>query len=274
MSKIEDALKKAKASRSNLSQVASTNITVGENPVVSGRSISVVKKTSSLIKLMRDEATADEGELINKGIILPDSANADVTDSFRFLRTQLLQKSKNGNFIVLVTSCVDGPDSAFVSMNMGAAFSLDESKTSLVLDCDFQSDYFEDMLELDYEDGLIDFLEGEAEIGEILKDIGIKRLRLIPSGRRHQIESEYFTTDRMKVLLDGIVERYQDRFIVLNSPAISDSVDASILIDLVDYVVVVAPYAGVSVKDLDESIKKIDKSKLLGVVINDIPKWL
>lgn len=274
MSKIEDALKKAKANRSNHSQVASTNSTVDANSVVSGTSMSVVKKTSSLIKLMRDEAAADEGELINKGIILPDSANADVTDSFRFLRTQLLQKSKNGNFIVLVTSCVEGADSAFVSMNMGAAFSLDESKTSLVLDCDFQSDHFEDMLDLDYDVGLIDFLEGEAEIGDILKDIGIKRLRLIPSGHKLHIESEYFTTDRMKVLLDGIVERYQDRFIVLNSPAISDSVDASILIDLVDYVVVVAPYAGVSIKDLDESIKKIDKSKLLGVVINDIPKWL
>lgn len=274
MSKIEDALKKAKENRSNISPVASTSGAVEANSVVSGTSMSVVKKSASLIKLMRDEASAGESELTSKGIILQDSTNADVTDSFRFLRTQLLQKSKNGNFIILVTSCVEGADSAFVSMNMGAAFSLDESKTSLVLDCDFQSDHFEEMLGLDYEAGLIDFLEGEAEIGDILKDIGIKRLRLIPSGHKHHIESEYFTTDRMKVLLDGIVERYQDRFVVLNSPAISDSVDASILVDLVDYVVIVAPYAGVSTKELEESIKKIDKSKLLGVVINDIPKWL
>lgn len=275
MSKIEDALKKAKANRSNLSQdeKADSGSMRGDVSFTSGKSISVVKNSTSLIKLMKNEASAEAGDLINKGIILADSDNSEVTDSFRYLRTQLLQKSRNGNFIVLVTSCVPGTDSAFVSMNMGAAFAFDESKTSLVIDCDFQTDCLEDMLDLDYEEGLIDFLEGGAEITDILKDIGIKRLRIIPSGQRNLIESEYFTTDRMKVLLDGLVERYHDRFVVLNSPSISESVDASILVELVDYVVVVAPYGNVATKELEESIKKIDKSKLLGVIINDVPKW-
>lgn len=274
MSRIEEALKKAKQSRKELVATSSSGNTNRDRSSSSGNAISVVRSsTSSLIKLMKDEVRRDDEELLNKGIIRPNSEKSGVTDKFRFLRTQLLQKSKNANFIVLVTSCSSGIDSSFVSMNMGAAFSFDETKTSLVIDCDFKSSDFEDMLDLDYELGLLDFLEGTADVSEIIKDVGIKRLRVIPSGNESNNASESFTTDRMKLLLDGLVERYTDRYVVLNSPAISKSVDTSILIDLVDYVVVVVPYGRVKNKDLEATLKRIDKSKLLGVILNDVPEW-
>lgn len=274
MSRIEEALKKAKQSRKELAVSPSSGKADESHSVRYGRAMSVVKTSaSSLIKHMNNEVTIDDGELVNKGIIRPNAENSGVTDKFRYLRTQLLQKSKNENFIVLVTSCSNGKDSSFVAMNMGAAFSLDESKTSLVIDCDFQSSDLEDMLELNYEHGLLDFLDGNANVSEIIKDVGIKRLRVIPSGNDSNKVSESFTTERMGVLLDGLVDRYNDRYVILNSPAISESVDTSILIDLVDYVVVVIPYGKVKNKDLEATLKRIDKSKLLGVVLNDVPDW-
>jgi protein-tyrosine kinase len=274
VSKIEDALKKAKTTRKSLTVSPVKNRNDDVNSIVSGRVMSVVKESAtSLIKFMKVESLADDDELLRKGIILPDSSGSKVTDSFRYLRTKLLQKAKNENFVVLVTSCSEGEDSAFVAMNMGAAFSFDESKTSLVIDCDFQSNDLEEMLELDYELGLLDFLEKGIGVNEILMDVGIKRVRVIPSGKKDHVDSEYFTAERMKVLLDDLVERYQDRYVFLNSSSISASVDASMLVDLVDYVVLVVPYGKVSGDVLEESIKKIDESKLLGVILNDIPEW-
>lgn len=275
MSRIEEALRKAKESRSKQLVSASSEGESQTSPV-SGGAISVVKKSSSssLIKLMKNDIDIDDEKLLNKGVIRPGSERSGVTDSFRYLRTQLLQKSKDENFIVLVTSCSDGVDSSFVSMNMGAAFSFDETKTSLVVDCDFQSDNLDTMLDLEYEYGLLDFLDGNAEVSDIIKDVGIKRLRVIPSGVNAGSSSESFTTVRMKMLLDGLVERYQDRYVVLNSPAISESVDTSILIDLVDYVVVVVPYGKIKSKDLELTLKRIDKSKLIGVIMNDVPEWV
>ncbi|MDH5424052.1 MAG: CpsD/CapB family tyrosine-protein kinase [Gammaproteobacteria bacterium] len=276
MSRIEEALRKAKESRSNQLISASSDGEVQTPTAVTGGAISVVKQSSSssLIKLMKENVTIDDEKLLSQKIIRPGSEKSSVTDSFRYLRTQLLQKSKDENFIVLVTSCGDGVDSSFVSMNMGAAFSFDETKTSLVVDCDFQSDTLDTMLDLDYEYGLLDFLDGNAEVVDIIKDVGIKRLRVIPSGLNAGRSSESFTTLRMKMLLDGLVERYQDRYVVLNSPAVSESVDTSILIDLVDYVVVAVPYGKVKKKDLENTLKRIDKSKLIGVVMNDVPEWV
>lgn len=275
MSRIEEALKKAKASRNSLVVADSTDEEKMSRQLVAGRSMSVVKKQpSSMIKLMREYVASDNDELTRKGIILPDSSKSAVTDSFRYLRTQLLEKSKNNNFIVLITSCGGGEDSAFVSINLGAAFAFDESKTSLVIDCDFKTNTMDSMLMLEPGNGLIDFLEDDADVSDVLKDVGVKRLRFIPSGNIDHIESEYFTTERMRALLDGLVERYDDRYIFLNSPAINDSVDASILVNLVDYVIVVAPYGRTSTKELEAAIDRIDKSKLLGVILNDIPEWV
>jgi len=273
VSKIEDALNKARADGSNLSQ-ARHDIKTLENPLVAGVLKNAVKKTSSsLIKLMKQDAEISDEELINKGIILPDTSRSKVTDSFRHLRTQLLQKSKNENFIVLVTSVAEGSDSSFVSMNMGAAFSFEESKTSLVIDCDIKSHKLEDMLGLEYEYGLLDFLESDIDTSEILKDVGIKRLRIIPSGQKKNIENEFFTTEKMKRLLDDLVDRYNDRYVVLNAPSIMTSADTNILIELVDYVVVVVPYGRVTNSDLEMALRKIDKEKLIGVVLNDVPGW-
>ena len=274
MSKIEEALKKAKNNSKRKNESPSES-NLNANNVISGNNKSIVKlKTSSQIKLMKEQAGISDEELNNKSLIIQSLNQSKITDSFRNLRTQLLKNSKDENFVVLITSCTTGTDSSFVSMNLAAAFAFDESKTSLVIDCDIDAHHLEDMLSLDYEYGLLDFLEHEeVRVNEILHDIGIRRLRVIPSGSRQSDECEYFTTERMKVLLDGLVERYQDRYVVLNSPPLSESADTSILIDLVDYVVVVVPYGSVSNSDLDAVLSKIDKSKLLGVILNDVPDW-
>ena len=274
MSKIEEALKKAKNNSKRKNESPSEN-NLNTNNIILGNNKSIVKlKTSSQIKLMKEQAGISDEELNNKSLIIQSLNQSKITDSFRNLRTQLLKNTKDENFVVLITSCTTGTDSSFVSMNLAAAFAFDESKTSLVIDCDIDAHHLEDMLSLDYEYGLLDFLEHEeVKVNEILHDIGIRRLRVIPSGSRQSDECEYFTTERMKVLLDGLVERYQDRYVVLNSPSLSESADTSILIDLVDYVVVVVPYGSVSNSDLDAVLSKIDKSKLLGVILNDVPDW-
>jgi len=269
VSKIEEALKKARKNPRKEADV------VEKNTVISGSGKSIAKiKTNSEIGLMKDESELTEQELNSKGLIVRNETQPKVTDSFRNLRTQLLKNSKNENFVVMVMGCIAGNDSAFVTMNLGAAFAFDETKTSLVVDCDISSHKLEDMLSLDYEHGLVDFLEDEnISVNEILHDVGISRLRVIPSGIEKFKECEYFTKGRMKVLIDGLVERYHDRYIVLNSPSLNESADANILIELVDYVVVVVPYGSVNESELEGTLNKIDKTKLLGVVFNDVPNW-
>lgn len=273
MSKIEEALRKAREKKGDKISSPAEKKPLND-PVISTHARSLVRTaTSSLISLMKAESEVDSAELMSRGIIVSDAKGNKVTESFRYLRTQLLQKSNNENFIIMVSSVEEGNDSSFVSMNMAAAFAFDETKTSLVIDCDIKTKRIEEILDLEYEYGLLDFLENDLEVAEILKDIGIKRLRVIPAGRKTQIESDNFTNTRMKILLDNLVERYQDRYVILNSPSIMHSADASILVELVDYVVLVVPYGKVTGAELEKALGKVDKAKLLGVILNDVPGW-
>jgi len=68
-----------------------------------------------------------------------------------------------------------------------------------------------------------------------------------------------------------IKERYDNRFVVVDGPAMTTSADARILSDICDYTVLVLPYGGVTPGVLDGIVDEIDERKLAGIVINDQP---
>lgn len=271
MSKIEDALNKAKSSNKTVS-IAPKNIRNSKGLVKKQEHRKSLANIQSLIHEMQESELLTKDELETKNIITTDNKNALVTDRFRELRTQLLQLSKGENFVLLVVT-VDGcKDGDFVSINIGASFALDENKTSLVVDCNAQSMNFEQMLELNGKLGLSDYISDQyLDVGDVIYDVGLKRLRVVPIGVNEGAQTEYFTSTRMKKMIDDLVVRYQDRYIVLNGPPINHSADAKILIDLADYVILVVPYGKISTDKFEEAISKIDSSKLAGVVLNNAP---
>ena len=73
--------------------------------------------------------------------------------------------------------------------------------------------------------------------------------------------------------MGGLLNRYSDRYIFINAAPVKDSADARILIDLCDYVILLVPYARSTKNSVKDAADAIDKEKLLGVVLNNIPKF-
>jgi len=71
--------------------------------------------------------------------------------------------------------------------------------------------------------------------------------------------------------MQDITTRYDNRYVVVDGPALSNSTDARILSDLCDFTVLVVPYGKVTPGLLDSLVDEIDEQKLAGVVINDQP---
>lgn len=282
MSKIQDALNKAKEIRKvgaeNAGKVSENN--KGSSNI---RALSISKNTSTIatritssreIALMKDDVLLDSKELSKRKIISPDlDDDAKTANSYRDLRTKLLSKSNGRNFIAMVTSCGDDRSSAYVASNIAAAFSLEKTKTSLLIDCNLNNPILDDVLEITVKNGLIDYLENEdINIESILHNTGIQRLRLIPAGTRLESTSEYFTSHRLQGLISDLLMRYSDRYIFINTAPIIESADSRILVGLCDFVVLVVPYASVTKAKLKEAADAIGKDKLLGVVFSDVPK--
>ncbi len=285
MSKIEDALNKAKLSRSKGLTVvkseqrfekksdASMSMTTRLN-VVGSSHISTINHTTSVkkIALMDDGHLLENNALSELKIIFSDMPDNKIADVYRDLRTKLIQKSNAKNVSVMLTSCVPGYYSSMTSLNLAAAFSLDESKTSLLVDCNLNSPQLDKKLNLTGNLGLTDYLEDEnVSVDSILQPSGVKRLRIISAGKSRETATEYFTSLRMRNLMSDLLARYSDRYLFIDAAPIVDSADTRILVELCDLVILVVPYAKATKNRVLDAAKSIGKDKLLGVVFVDKP---
>lgn len=281
MSKIEKALKRAVTER-HLALVPQDGKqprapSEGRNLVASSNSTALEldarARSHAAIALMREPAPKNPHELSEGRIIYPEMGENATVKAFREVRTKILQATQGRNCVLMVTSVTGHSGTTFVALNLSSAFAFDEGKTALLLDCNLRNPSLHEFFQDQAVTGLTDYLENpKMDVAQIIHPIGIERLRVIPAGGRREIPAEYFTSARMKGLLDTVHARYPERFIILDSPPMTESADTQILADLCDYVILVVPYGVVTQAQVDDCIKALDRKKLLGIIFNNEPQ--
>jgi len=228
-----------------------------------GHSIARMSESSALAPLQLEQR-----RLIHR----EDSVRKE-SDAFREIRTRLLWLGGEHNFVTLVVPVSPRSGGSFVARNLATAFAFDEAKTSLLIDCNLRYPAQHKALGVDVASGgLIDYLEHPATgIQSVLYRTGIPRLRLIPTGNPRENGGEYFSSFRMRAVIDSLRCRYLDRYLFLDGPAIKGSPDARILSDLVDFVVVVAGYGRDTPTAINHAVSNFDANKVAGVVFNHAP---
>ena len=228
---------------------------------------------SHAIARMAESNILAPAQLERRRLIHRDESVRPLSDAFREIRTRLLGMADGQNFVTLLVAVSPRCGSSFVARNLAAAFAFDESKTSLLIDCNLRYPGQHKALEVDpVSGGLIDFLEApERGIGSMIYPTGIPRMRLIPAGKARENGGEYFSSTPMRAALESLRNRYADRYIFLDGPAIAGSPDARILSDLADFVVVVAGYGRDTPKAISQATANFDPGKLAGVVFNHAP---
>lgn len=284
MSKIEEALKKAKALRgagynppTQISDAVKNRTSVSHlnslDTTAPGQAVIHRESAAKEIALMESGDLLSNNQLANIGLMHSDMSDPGIANTYRDLRTKLIQKSNGKNFVSMFTSAVSGNDSTITSINLATAFALDESKTALMIDCNINSPRLDSMLGLDIDTGLTDYLENEhIDVESMLYNSGIQRLNIIPTGTAREAVTEHFTSLRMRKLMENLITRYNDRFIFVDAPPILESADTRILVELCDFVVLVVPYGKVTKNRLIEAANAIGKEKLLGIVFCELPK--
>lgn len=278
MSKIEKALNRAAADRklvvahprAEQSADAQQLAVVGTTGLVDDASDN---RSSETIARMQETSLRTPAELSTWGIISPEMGENAAIKPFRELRTKILQKTQGKNAVVMVTSVTHGSGASFVALNLSAAFAFDIGKTALLMDCNLQKQSLQRLFPEPDVSGLTDYLDDpEVDISKIIHAVGVERLRVIPVGARREKGSEYFTSGKMKRLIDALRTRYPERFVIVDGPPILESADTQILGDLCDYVILVVSYGTVTSSQLERAVKAIDRNKLLGVVFNNEPQ--
>lgn len=282
MSKLEDALKKAQENRGKslvqlgTSEAAATESSGTALEPVNGRrglvDIEARAESAKQIALMEERDLLSPKELEARKIIHGEMHSDKIANTFRELRTRIMQKCNGSDRVIMVTAPSYGCGTSFVSVNLASAFSFDESKTSLLVDCNLHDHGLSKLLPGGDGDGLTDYLDSpDMDIADVIHSTGIKRLRVLPAGGERESPGEYFTSFKMKELMVTVKERYPDRFIILDSPPVMESADTHILSELCDHIILVVPYSRFTKAQLETTIQGMDREKILGVIFNDEP---
>ena len=274
MSKIEKALNRARTETRNFPVPLSGTGKAGGSAVTALVTDHPVSSVETIAKMATKESRLyTPGDLSQRGIIHPERVEDPAVQVFRELRTKIVQQSHGQNGVLLVTAVRKGSGSSFVAQNLGAAFAFDAGRTALVVDCNFKNPSLHRLIGNAPVPGLMDFLENpDVDVAKIIKPVGIARYRVITAGKPRDGFAEYFTSLKMKRLIDTLKRRYQERFIILDGPPMSDIADIRILSELCDQVIVVARYGSVTRAQMDNCLSVIGEKKLLSVVFNDEPR--
>lgn len=226
--------------------------------------------TKKSISQMADIKGLDADELDKHKILHAGTTHRELLEVFRNLRTRLLQRQDGDNFVVLVSSACSGGGGSMVSLNLAAAFALDQSKTSVIVDCNVLNPYLDQMLSIPPDYGLTDYLQNpNVEIDDIIYASGIPRLRMVPAGARSELAAELFASEGMRRIIATLKERYPDRYIILDAPPITSAAEVRVLAQLCDQSIIVVPHGKVTPPQIMGGIEVVGKDKFVGVIFNN-----
>ncbi|MBO9661992.1 polysaccharide biosynthesis protein [Dokdonella sp.] len=230
------------------------------------------RAASRSIARMSESRELSARQLDERRLIHRDDTARMQADAFREIRTRLLALGGDQNFVTMVVPVSSGCGGSFVARNLAAAFAFDEAKTALLIDCNPRHPAQQKALGIEAGPGLIDYLDHPAiGVEPIIYRTGIPRLRLIPAGKPRELTGEYFSSFRMRAVLDSLRCRYPDRYLFLDGPATKGSPDARILSELADFVVLVAGYGRDTPAAIAQAAAAFDPNRFAGVVFNQLP---
>lgn len=257
---IQQAIDKAREQRQN------PDSTPPQQNVAGGLPASEAKK----IEYTHTRRIELDPEYLRRQRIIAASENDKRTDSYRQLRTQILRKLRENNWRTLaITSPNSQAGKSLTALNLAISLSFEVNQTIMLVDLDLRNSSLTQKLGIQAEQGWIDVLEGRAELNQVLINPGFERLVILPNGADNH-RSELLSSPQMGKLLSDIVNRYQDRFIIFDLPALLDDDDALVFAPYADAILLVVE-DGVSKRSEIERCKQLlEGTQLLGTVLNKV----
>jgi protein-tyrosine kinase len=207
---------------------------------------------------------------LNNSLIADFNPSSHISESFRSLRTYIRQLGllgKDGGTVLLFTSADRGEGKTTILSNLAVSFVQDGKKVAIV-DCNLRNPGLHSVFGLDGSEGLVDYLNGLKEAGEVSVLGSLANLTVIPAGQAVVSPPDLLGSDKMAALLETLKATHD--LILLDSPPAVAYSDARILAPQTDGVILVAKY-GKSKRDSLRKVKVLMEqtgSTILGIAMN------
>jgi capsular exopolysaccharide synthesis family protein len=198
----------------------------------------------------------------------PDS---EVSESYRVLAANFLAfASRERVTTLVVTSAVDGEGKTTTASNL--AVSLAElGKDVVVVSADLRHPRLHEFFGIENDVGFADLQWDSLPVKRVERDTDIPNLKVIGSGRTDHQARGQFESGRLSRVLSSIQEG-DGRFVVLDTPAVLEAAESSLLARVVDGVLLVADGHSTS-PTLTRAVSRLHQAdvRIIGAVYNNAP---
>lgn len=214
--------------------------------------------------------------LERRGFLTPDGLRSKTAEEYRMIKRPLLMNAlgkgaapvDRGNMI-MVTSALPNEGKTFNALNLAMSMAMERDSTVLLIDADVVKPSLSQLLGMENRPGLTDVLvDPQLDIGDVIIGTEIPKLKVIPAGRIHSHSTELLASEDMQRIANELSERYADRIVLLDTPPLLVTSQASVLAHLVGQILVVVESGKTPQSAVTEAVSLLDKSKVIGMALN------
>ena len=196
----------------------------------------------------------------------PQSIEAEL---FKVLRTNLLFPA-NGRppKSIMVTSAGPGEGKSLVSANLAVSIAKGIEEHVLLIDSDLRKPSIDNYFGIVQAEGLSEYLTIGRDVSRYFTKSPVEKLTILTAGEPPANPTELLTTQKMKVLLDEVSQRYADRYIIIDSAPPAVASETAAVAKYVDGIIIVVRAGKTPRHAISEVIEQLGKEKILGIVLN------
>jgi protein-tyrosine kinase len=278
MSRIHEALQRAYLERGRMPALADFQVNEPDEPA----QIASVLDAAPLVKVEIDlESVAQHTwkPALDSFPTLGDRGAG--VEQFRSLRSHVYQARYEAPLkTVLIASGMPSEGKSFVAANLAMSLARNSVHNILLIDGDLRRPTLDSLFGAPNEVGLSDYLEGDAEVFDILQrdrdrsangELGTKsiaNLTLITSGKATDHSTELVASDRMRELIKSVSPHFD--WIVIDAPPVLAVTEAVEMARASDAVLLVARGGTTPYEVAQRTQTAFGSSRILGFVLNDV----
>lgn len=215
------------------------------------------------------QPAALDAEALERNRVLLRIRDVAVSRAYKILRTRVLRRMVgNGWYTLGVTGTSAGEGKTITAVNLAIALAQDPNAWVFLVDLDLQRPQLGSYLGMTYEYGLTDFLTGNASLEQVVYDIGIKRLAVVPNASPVETSSEHLRSARMADFVNALEAQTPRRIVIFDMPPLNVSDDVLAFSPRVDSFLLVASQGFTARRTLANAKEVLSELNLLGVVLN------
>lgn len=192
------------------------------------------------------------------------------TESYRLLRTQILQRFNENNWNVLaITSPGEGEGKTLTAINLAISMAREINLSVLLVDANMrQPGMLKYFGQTDCK-GLSDYLIDDIPIEDLLVQPDLYHdLVILPGGQPLDNSAEMLNSPKMEQLVSDMRAGSENRIIIFDLPPVLTSTDTLAFSPQVDAALLVIEDTVTTKSDVECTIERLSRTNIVGTVLN------